>query len=316
MTLPKNPLSTTWIRQHYQVTEPITIELLRAYTNDVYLVTTGCNQAVLKVYGAGWRTWSEVCYEIEWIQHLVRRGVQVATPIAAYNGHLVQEIDHGGTPRLVVLFSYASGEKPRPPFSVDLYRKEGQAVAALHAVSDDFISTHTRPQLDSNYLLERPWSVITQHMPSATIRSFFATYVQQLHHGIVEVADQLDSGPCHGDVTMDNFHLTDDGTIVWYDFDSGGPGWRAMDLQGWAALVPEAKPRWDAFLRGYQEVRPLDPINIEAAPLLAAATEVWGMAVDLQTRELAKGPEAVQQYMERTYERCRAWENHLGLALY
>ncbi len=110
----------------------------------------------------------------------------------------------------------------------------------------------------------------------------------------------LDWGPCHGDLTLDNLHISDDGQVVFYDFDSGGPGWRAGDLPGWAKVHPEiseAEMRAQAFLRGYQSIRPLSDADIEAAPYLYLAFEVWGMEINLQNRVLAQGRDAVQLYL-------------------
>ncbi|HEU0164281.1 MAG TPA: hypothetical protein VFQ54_04500, partial [Thermomicrobiales bacterium] len=124
----------------------------------------------------------------------------------------------------------------------------------------------------------------------------------------------LDWGPCHGDATMDNFHVDDCQRIVWYDLDSGGPGWRAGDLQGWAAIEPDAASLWDAFLRGYREVRPLDPREIEAAPYISAAFELWGTAVDLDRRSIHQGEAAVATRLRSARDVLQRWADHFGFS--
>ncbi len=101
---------------------------------------------------------------------------------------------------------------------------------------------------------------------------------------------------------------------MWYDFDSGGPGWHAGDLQGWAAIRTEATARWEAFLHGYQGVRPLDPVNVEAAPYLSAAFDVWGMAVDLQHRIMKQGTDATHQYLSESLNKMQPWASHFGFS--
>ncbi len=309
----KNQTVLSWVANHYRFGDPVSVELLRAYTNDVYLVTTGQGRFVLKVYGLGWRTTSEVLYEVDLLHHLIAKGILVAAPVTGTDNQAVQFVREEGTERCAVMFSYAAGHKPQPPFSAALYEIEGRSLAALHGATDDFVSTHPRQVLDEEYLLYEPLAFFSPHLPSPDARQFFSAFTEQLAGRIHHYADQgLDWGPCHGDVTLDNFHVSDDGQIVWYDFDSGGPGWRAADLQGWAVLNTEATPRWQAFLRGYREIRALNSVNIEAAPALTAAFEVWGVAVDLQNRVLAEGEEAVGHYLIEAQSRLESWADYLG----
>ena len=66
---------------------------------------------------------------------------------------------------------------------------------------------------------------------------------------LTELADQMDWGVRHGDVTMDNVHRTDAGLVI-HDFDLAHLGWRVADLTNCLAT-----PFADAFLSGYTEIR-------------------------------------------------------------
>ena len=96
--------------------------------------------------------------------------------------------------------------------------------------------------------------------------------------------------------------------MVLYDFDSGGPGWRGFDLQGWAFNSGEHRAKWDAFRHGYAGIRRLNEINIVAAPYLTVAGDIWGMKIDLDKRVLKQGWERTQEYLTRQMallrERC------------
>jgi Ser/Thr protein kinase RdoA (MazF antagonist) len=109
----------------------------------------------------------------------------------------------------------------------------------------------------------------------------------------------LDWGVCHGDLTFDNLHVTTRDEFVWYDFDSGGLGWRAIDLQGWAFDRPEWTDHWQAFLDGYRESRPISENDIAAAPYLNAAQEIWSIQVDLERRVIARGNVAVRAHITK-----------------
>ena len=83
-------------------------------------------------------------------------------------------------------------------------------------------------------------------------------------------------GFCHGDLHPGNVCFAADGRPTLFDFDCAGWGWRSYDLTifFWNAFG-ERRPkrwregRWRAFLRGYQEVRPLDAAEKESLPVLA-----------------------------------------------
>jgi Ser/Thr protein kinase RdoA (MazF antagonist) len=135
----------------------------------------------------------------------------------------------------------------------------------------------------------------------------FLTELAKRVRGVVEefAARGLDWGPIHGDATLDNLHITEDYEIVLFDFDMGGPGYRAADLQGWATGSEEHKKKWDAFHRGYTSVRTLNEANLLAAPFLTVAWDIWGMKIDLDRRVLKKGRERIRQYLDSRIENLR-----------
>ena len=68
----------------------------------------------------------------------------------------------------------------------------------------------------------------------------------------------------HGDPSLDNIHVTQDGELHFYDLDLAGPEWQqAGDLAG-ALSTSFAEP----FLDGYETNRPLPAVEIEALPWL------------------------------------------------
>lgn len=277
-----------WLQSEYGFLTSPEVSLIRSYTNDVYLVRQGEAKFVLKIYGLDWRTGDEIRYEIELLDHLSRAGLQVARAI-------------GGTEplptpdsRLAVLYEYAPGETPERPFSNDLYVRFGQAIARMHALSDDFAAHHPRRAIDLDYLIDEPLEFI---LPLLTRPNEFMDAATQLRRRIADFP-ALDWGPIHGDATLDNLHVTEAGEITLYDFDSGGPGWRASDLQGWAVHQPEAHERYDAFRTGYASARRLQEQDLRASPLVTAAWEVWSIKLELERRVLQRGHDEAMRYAE------------------
>jgi len=314
MKTPDIPTIKDWTEREYAPASPLEVEHIRSLTNDVYLVKTPEGKFVLKVYGAGWRTESAIAWEVDLLEHLFNKGVKVSKARAGIDGLAVRTIDLGNGPRSAVLFDYAPGYKPEGPFTDEVYEAEGRAVAQMHAAGDDFSSLHERTALDLTYLIDSPVSD-TSGLVSASDKDFLDGVGNDLKKHI-EIAQQegLDWGPVHGDMTFDNFHLTDNGDTWFYDFDSGGMGWRASDIQGWATNK-ENNPKWQAFLKGYKEVRALSDNDINTAPYIHAAWEVWGLSSDFTKRIAQNGDDALPKYIKEqlaqiqsTQQRLKEWE--------
>lgn len=297
-----------WISSHFTLAPVRKVHLIRAYTNDVYLVETCKERYVLKVYGSGWRRDSEIRFEVELLDHLDAQGIAVAQAIRGRTGEALQTLMLNGKRRQAILFNYAPGSKPSPPFAPAMYHREGRAVAALHIAADDFATAHDRRSLDLAELIDGPLAFVESLDIDASVTRPIVDFGRLVRARIEALAGAgLDWGVCHGDLTFDNLHIADDGEFVWYDFDSGGYGWRAIDCQEWTALDDQWRPHGQAFLDGYREVRPLSDGHIATAPYLTAATEIWGIQVDLERRVLAKGKAAVQDFLAERADRFTAW---------
>jgi Ser/Thr protein kinase RdoA (MazF antagonist) len=313
MLLDSIPTIETWLPSHYRFTALPTVELIRSHTNDVFLVTDGPTRYVLKVYAPGWRRDSEVLYEIELIRHIAAKGVRVAGVVTTLGGAPMTHLELAGHRRQVVLFEFAAGEKPKSPFTLEMYHREGRAAAALHAATDDFASPHQRRPLDLRCLIDKPRSEIASAEGSSQAKRYLDQFGQHLRDAIDAFAEEgLDWGPCHGDLTFDNFHLTTDDQTVWYDFDSGGPGWRAVDLQGWVVTDPAMQERQDAFVAGYRAQRAIGDRDIAASAFLGAALEYWGVQIDLVYRVRRGGSDAVRAYLDEAVAKLDPWRLALG----
>jgi Ser/Thr protein kinase RdoA (MazF antagonist) len=191
-----------------------------------------------------------------------------------------------------------------------LYERVGWAAASLHLAADDFLAAYPRPAMDESFLVRRPAGLVAALLNDDAERERFLGLVEAIAGALRAFVERgLDWGPIHGDLTLDNLHVTTDGEIVLYDFDSGGPGWRAADLPGWAAIYPEipnAEAHARAFREGYESVRPIAPVNFEAAPIVFLAFEIWALEIELRNRVLAKGETATRAFLSAAIEELRA----------
>lgn len=307
----------TWLADRYGTAfSSATCELLRSYTNDVYHIRSASQQFVLKLYAPGWRTLTDVQWEIDLLLHLVAHSVPVAEPIAAADSELISSITTDAGSWIAVLFTYAPGHKPQPPFSLGLYEAFGRAIAQFHCAADSFISPYPRRALDTSFLIDEPVELAAPLFPKPHERTWLLELACLVKDQIsTYAAIGLDWGPIHGDATLDNLHLTEDGTIVLYDFDSGGPGWRAADLQGWGIDHSEYQPFWDAFYRGYNHVRPLAEVDRLAAPYLTLAWDIWGMKIDLERRILSLGQEQIERYLGEQHDLLHWRSRQYGITI-
>lgn len=289
-------LTARWVASRFGLPSP-TVSPVRAYTNDVFLVSSGAERFVLKVYGAGWRTEAEIRWECDLLRWLCERGGIVSVPIPGVDGDQLQRIDIGG-PRQAVLFEHAAGHKPQPPFTPAMYRRQGETAATIHSLADGFASRHERPPLDLACVIGQPLTTIAALTCNSDAVDEIAEIGERIRAAMTPmIATGLDWGPCHGDLTFDNVHIADDGRTTLFDFDSGGPGWRAIDLQGWAPLVPGRDEDWRVFLDGYRSVRPPGEADLAAAPLLALANDIRGVQIELERRVAAQGADAIRAYL-------------------
>ncbi len=282
----------------YGFARPADCYLLRSYTNAVYGVDLPNRRFVFKVYGNAWRSKSEIQYEMALLQHIAGKGLAVAAPIRARGGDLVLDLVLDGRRRHGALFPFAAGEKPQPPFGPNLYRAFGRAIAQVHALSDEFTCSYSRQPLEVAYLIDEPLRRVLPLLDATSDRNFVERLAEQVKSRIGDLAAQgLDWGPIHGDASLDNLHVTADGSVILYDFDGGGPGWRAADLQGWAFGDAAFKAEREAFLNGYSEARPINDVDLAAAPYLTVAGDFWGMRIDLDRRVSRQGRESVDAYL-------------------
>src|SRR5687768_4337330 len=70
----------------YELPRTATCRLWTRGLNDTYRVAAGRDDYVLRIYRAGWRTVADIHYELALLRHLDRKGVPIATPIAARDG--------------------------------------------------------------------------------------------------------------------------------------------------------------------------------------------------------------------------------------
>jgi len=261
---------------------------IQAGFNDTYRARTVQGDTYyLRVYRVCWRTRADVEYELDVLNHLKRKGVPAARPVPRRDGTLIYPVAAPEGTRLIALFTEAPGKEISYDQDPERVAYDyGRAVANLHNAVDDFSSQHERFHLDLDHLVDTPLRLVE---PLLAHRPEDWRYLQQLastvRQQIVDMDSELEQGFCHGDFQAYHANVGPDGTLTFFDFDCGGYGYRAYDLAvfRWCGrLENQEKERWEPFLTGYQELRPLNELDVQAIPLFVAARNIWHMGVHAQ----------------------------------
>lgn len=263
----------------------VSVRLLRPGVSDVFEVRSGARRYILRAYRAGWRGDEDIGWECDLLWHLAASGVRVSTPVADLDGAPLVPVQAPEGRRQLLLLTYAEGQLTRPgqskgakPSVTGLAEDYGRAAAAIHASADSFTSPHRRFALHAEHLLWRPLRTIVPYLADRPRdRTWLERTVDALADQVARTRYEMDWGPCHGDLTGENAALSDGGLTV-FDFDCGGPGWRAYDIGVFAwsmANQGHGKGPVDRFLAGYRAVRELEKVDRQMIAVFRAVREVW-----------------------------------------
>lgn len=274
------------IQQDYNI-EPIAeCRYWQIGLNDTYMLIGSERRFVLRVYRVDRRTSSEIEYELDALMHLSHMDVPVSTPILRKDGTRLAALEAPEGRRYYVLFTYAAGTTYSYGDDIQIAFDYGKGVARIHNAMDGFLSSHQRFTLDLDFLIHKPIEYIRpflKHRPADW--DYLCRLTERIEKGIHQLTlEGLEQGFCHGDTNGYNAHFTGDRELTFFDFDFCGVGWRAYDLASfrWLALMNPKEERWDNFLQGYTQLRPLNDVNLNAVPFLIGARQIWidGMQIE------------------------------------
>jgi Ser/Thr protein kinase RdoA (MazF antagonist) len=265
--------------------------LVRSLVNDVWRVTAEGRRVAVKVYRAGRWTVDQVAWEQDLARHLHGAGLTDAEPVPLVDGRFTGTFAAPEGWRPVAMTAWSAAEKPRPPFDDALYAEFGALAARFHEVAGSMSSTHPARVFPLDSALAAP----SARVERALLRLGRASDAALVAHGGARAyaalsgleAAALRRGVRHGDVSLDNVLRTPAG-LALHDFDLSGSGWPAADLVG-ALSTPHA----EAFLEGYESVRPLHPAERLALPYLRAAELIRNLDFHLVDKVAIRGIESV-----------------------
>lgn len=306
----------TWLAVAFDLGKPLRCRLAARSMNDTFRITGSGGEYYLRVTPHGWRTRDEILAELKFVHALSEHGVSVALPIPRRDGDVVSMLAAPEGERPAVLFAAVAGS-PEPDIGLAQSRAYGRLAARLHDAADAMPRAWARPEIGVESLLDGPIEAIRETFGDAAAN---VGYLEEIASRVRAALERLPrTGPlfgmCHGDLHTGNVRFDAAGSPALFDFDLAGRGWRIYDLTVfvWNAFG-ERRPRrwresrWKAFLRGYQETRPIDAAALEAVPLFLVAREIWLTGADCRGQAGWPVQWLTPQYLADAAARVRAWE--------
>jgi len=229
--------------------------------------TTGHTGFVLRIHARGLHSTQAIHEELQWLLAIRQEtALMVPAPVPACDGSLIQEIQVTGasTPRHCVLFHWVPGDFRNDTLTPNNLQRVGTFMAQLHCHAEQFVASQTPPPArqalfcDVYAWRDAPGKAAAHF--SAEELAVFAAAAQRVHATVQELGKSRDVfGFIHADLHQWNYLFCGE-EVRAIDFDDCGWGYYTYDmavtlsyLEDWGTF-PALQ---DAFLTGYQRVRPL-----------------------------------------------------------
>lgn len=210
---------------------PEKTELVRDGVNHVFATEfVDGAPVIIRISDGALRERGEILGELLWLDHLIRHGCTVTTPIPSRGGDLLETIELDEGTMHVSCFERFGGRQLDPvtdeEWNDELFLKLGREIGRIHRVSDELqlpADRDRRPWYESKLgQIPDPLPDVFNPQVADAMRAFTNELRRRptpsRHYGLV-----------HRDFHAGNF-LVENGKIQIIDFDLGCYGWRMMDF--------------------------------------------------------------------------------------
>lgn len=274
----------------------ISCKLIRVGDNDNYLILSGNDKYVLRMYKREkyWlKSESDYFFEMEWLNHLKQNSCSISYPIQRKDKQYIGHLEAPEGIRFFALFSFAEGEEN--PITYQRAYLLGKEIGKVHIASNKFKSSHSRLTMDLEFLIDQPVQLINNHFGEfrKSEQAKLVTLAAELKKQISNLNLQGDAwGVIGGDFHGYNQHFDERDNPTLFDFDLCGYGWRAYDLavfrwlqvsdfdvvrNYFQALIRGRLLLWKKFIQGYQTIRKLSSDELKVIPLFVRVRQIWLM---------------------------------------
>ncbi|MGB3946955.1 MAG: phosphotransferase [Bacteroidia bacterium] len=254
-TLSASALLNTVV-SNYDLPLATSIAFLKRGFNDTYLINTGIKKYILRVYKYQWRSLASIETELKLINTLNANGVGVSYPIeTAGTKQFILSLNAPEGIRYAVLFSFAEGVNIKK-LSIQQAHVLGQEVGKIHRLTHNQSFGETAHHYDIEEQFNKAIATLEPVLKDYPEQF---TYITNLRTEFIKRFNSLDkkelkTGICHGDLQSENYHVSEDGKLTFFDFDFFGNGYLAYDIGVfvWYDHKNKSPQIIQSFLDGYQ----------------------------------------------------------------
>lgn len=241
--------------------------------NITYLIESSAGKAILRVHRVGYHTDRAIECELAWSQAM-RAETDIQTPAwrLGRNGAAIQTMGLGDlAPRRMVMFDFVEGDAPREDQDLAPAFRQLGAIAAkahLHALAWRRPAPFERLSWDLDAVFgEAPTWGDWRLGPGVdgAFRRVIERAEAQVVRNLTAYGQAVDRfGLIHADMRLANLILGPEGPVL-IDFDDCGFGWYLFDFAAAISFIedsPQIPSLKEAWLAGYQEIRPLRQADI------------------------------------------------------
>lgn len=228
--------------------------------NHSYLIASGEEKYVLRVYSLNWKTEEEIREELWLLDYLKENGLLVSHPIRNGQDEHILRVQGIEGERMAVLFSYAEGENIKSPSEKVCFHL-GQSMAKMHALTLD--KSIKRKDYHAASLISWAYDLAKNYFPEP---SYEMDYFERANAEITTQFEQakmgeLRHGIVHLDLWHDNMKVLNESELTFFDFDNCGNGPFFLDMAYSLMILFKTesdKVRFEqkrnAFYEGYESI--------------------------------------------------------------
>jgi Ser/Thr protein kinase RdoA (MazF antagonist) len=269
---------TREVESRYPLNGPVRCQLISRANNDFYEVSADGKRYALRVSKADFRSRDDYAFEASYVRHLYNKGCKVPAPVPAKDGRLFFEVEAPEGTRAISLMHWLDGAAFTKSLTAADASEMGGALAYLHEAGLDFEPDTARTINTSDILDERMPALLAMLESDPDHRDFYVYAAKKVQGALRGLnPDTVRCGPVHGDYQFANVLKTQEGSISILDFDTCGIGYCAEDLFTfiWRSdMEIQDEQINEAFLSGYESVRPLKPVEKALYPTFRVARDL------------------------------------------
>ena len=268
--------------RNYNVINSSSITFLKRGFNDTYLVISGKEKYVLRVYKHNWRSFESIETEIKLLDHLKENKISVSFPVKDKEAKFIQTLHAPEGVRYAVLFSFAEGVQIRK-LSIEQSYLFGIETGKIHSLTENRSFGATAQNYDVAFQFDSILSIVK---PVLIDHREEYNYLLLLKEEFLKVfadsdKNEIATGICHGDLQAENFHISTNNQITFFDFDFFGNGYLAYDIGVFIWYDHKNKPPEiiHSFLKGYETQRKLSTTEMNLLKYFSTLRALFQMSL-------------------------------------